>query len=229
MELDDLDRRLLAHFSRRFPKPSTLDYCAFDAKHEEIMQLCNSTELYLQTDLLRSFVSNNRWGLIGDWKDFPAFVGDLTVLSSRHSLDCEHDHAFFFLHLSPHGDFDAADRALLKEWINRFLSPVSQRHKSRTAHWGEHALDYLAIYAILGGELNFAVEQILEHRDWWLTGLKEFVDPDGHAMTEDIRRHFKELQNSTDNQRLPTTVFIDPSVIAAVVDTMMTYDGLLIA
>ena len=89
MKLDDLDHRILEHFSRRFPKPSGMDYCEYDVSADEVEQLCGDPELYARTTLLSSFTFHNRLGMFGDWRNFPPFCGEIAVLCRRLALSYE--------------------------------------------------------------------------------------------------------------------------------------------
>ncbi len=60
MQLDDLDERLLAHFSARFPKPGMLEFCEYDVDLSEVTQLCQHPRPFEVEGLIGTFVGHNR-------------------------------------------------------------------------------------------------------------------------------------------------------------------------
>lgn len=226
MKLDEFDQRLLDHFSGRFKKPEQLDYCSFDASAADIGRIC-SPDLFLHSTALTSFLSHNRLGLIGTWIDFPSFVGDLTIHCRREELNSPCDLAFLFLHLSPAGAFRRMDRTILKEWLNHLLFLDVHLRSNKAYLWSEFPIFLLALYAELGGDLNMAMERGLRDRLAWTSNLTSFIDDEGHACLGRIQRLFVELQESIDNQSLPSKSFIAHWVIKAILDVFSRYDGLI--
>lgn len=212
-QLDELDQQLLTHFAARFPKPASIDFCDYDVRPEHAELLVSDPRLYANQDLIWTFVRHNRLGMFGDWRDFPAFVGDLAVFCRREPMMMEGDHGFFFLHLSEHGVFDADDRALLRRWVEDILLPwESPLRRSSVLHWHRHECSYLALLIELGGDVHEVLARNLERsRFVEVTPLARALS-DPFPTEAELREHFDWLM-FTDNQVLPTKRYIRPALV----------------
>lgn len=217
---DDLDRRLLDHFAGRFSRPATLEYCEYDVSADEVARICGGRTL-LEEGLVERFVSHNRLGFVGDyWTAFPPFAGNVAAFCRRGSLTLEHDLAFFFLHLGPHGAFDGSDVALLGEWVEDLLRPWERPiERGERLWWTEHALDYLALHARLGGDPAAAVRANLERQEQptaLVSALSDFIDRGGCLDEARAGAHLEGFGRSVANQMLPTDELVTATEIALV-------------
>ncbi|MBL4844861.1 MAG: hypothetical protein JKY65_04975 [Planctomycetes bacterium] len=208
MNLDALDHLLLGHFEDWFPRPSTLDFCEYDASADDVQRLCEANDLYEDAGLIWLVASHARLGLVGDWTCYPAFTGHLTVFTRRRSLISEFDLAFLFLHSSPAGRFSSSETALLKDWSCDLLLPwraplVERRDLFDVA---AHALDLLALHSLWGGDVEAVLELNLQQVDGaptpLVSALLDFVGKRG-VQEDRVRAHFSSLFTSFDNQSLP--------------------------
>jgi len=234
MQRDDLDERLLRHFAARFPKPDTLDFCVYDVSQDEVDQICRHEAPNEVTGLIETFVSHNRLGMFGDWRDFSPFAGEVAVICRRRSLTLEHDLAFFHLHSSRYGRFDSQDFPLLLEWTEDILMPWRRPiARDDILYWSEHALDYLALCCKLGGDAEFILAEnvarssAIQCPTELMKALKEFLDENEHCDEAKIEQHFDAMAGSWDNQALPGNDFVDRSSVKKVSSAVKLYDGLI--
>jgi hypothetical protein len=215
-DLDALDEELLDHFGARFPKPASIDFCDYDVNPEDAVRLCSDPRLYANEKLIWTFVRHNRYGMFGDWRDFPAFVGDLAVFCRREPMMLQGDHGFFFLHLAEGGAFNGEDRALLRRWVEDMLMPWERPIERSTMHlFGlyKHEQDwsYLGLLIELGGDVNEVLARNLERsRFIEVTKLARGLS-EGDALEVEFREHFKSLLLA-DNQTPPTKRFFRRSL-----------------
>jgi hypothetical protein len=221
-DLDELDHELLSHFGARFPRPASIGFCDYDVRPEDAAKLCTDPRLYANKDLIWTFVRHNRLGMFGDWRDFPAFVGDLAVFCRREPMMMEGDHGFFFLHLSEHGAFDDEDRALLRRWVEDILTPWQRPLRRGLLHWCKQECSYLGLFIELGGDVHEVLARNLERsRFVELTKLaRALSDP---LLTEQaVREHFDWLM-FTDNQTLPIRRYVRPTLVDEVWRAIRTF------
>jgi len=212
MNLDAFDDDLLEHFDSRFPKPDRIELCELDVRLEEARLACQSR--LFETDLAPRFASNNRLGLLGDCRDFPAFAAELMVFCRRARSLHECDLAFFFLHSLPAGAFSEEDRGLVGAWVDDVLMPW-RRPIERSDPLGlpEHALSYLALVSLLGGDPCQRVGANLDRLSGsdsppLLVSLRPALDRRGRVRKDVVRRHFQRLNASSDNQDLPVSELV---------------------
>lgn len=226
-DLDALDEVLLAHFGTRFPKPTSIDFCDYDVAPEDAARLCTDPRLYANEGLIGTFVRHNRYGMLGDWRDFPAFVGDLAVFCRRQPMMLDGDHGFFFLHLAEGGAFDDEDRALLRRWVEDILMPWKRSIERSTMHvFGvykyEQDWSYLGLLIELGGDVNEVLARNLERsRFTEVTKLARALSQ-GDAREAEFREHFKSLLLA-DNQTPPTKRFVRRTLATEVWRAVRTF------
>ena len=168
---DDLDTRLLEHFAHRFPRPTTLDFCAYDVDREEVQLLCQYPHPFalvsqsitplallqppLERDLLHTYIFNLRYEMFGNWKDFPAFAGMMCCYFRRESFLLDNLLSPFLLHLGYSGLFQKEDIPILREWTDDILMPW-KRSISRESGFPDYSnvLSYLLIHAALDGNIE---------------------------------------------------------------------------
>jgi hypothetical protein len=227
--LDDLDRDLLDHWSTRFPKPPQLDFCAYDVSEHEVRCLCSFPRTFDVPGLIPFFVSHNRYGMMGDWRDFPAFAGDAAVYFRRHPFPLEFDLSFFLLHAkSSEGAFSEEDHTMLRRWVVDILEPWSQPMKRIMTH-EEHQLDLLVLLDVLGGSVLEVVDHNLSRvsEDRSITplvaALAGLLDPDGQVDAERICQHFAQMGDAASNQELPTKELVPTASVDALLETMRRF------
>jgi hypothetical protein len=113
LNLDSVDDRLLTTFADSFPRPIEIPICTYDVDRAEMIELCAGNRVYENSSLICNFVSNNRWGMFGDWSHFPPFAGDVAVYARRNGFDHEHDLLFYYLHTCACGSFPDT----FNEWL----------------------------------------------------------------------------------------------------------------
>jgi hypothetical protein len=212
-DLDELDEQLLSHFAARFPKPASIDFCDYDVRPEHAAKLCTDARLYANQELIWTFVRHNRLGMFGDWRNFPAFVGDLAVFCRREPMMMEGDHGFFFLHLGQHGSFDEEDRALLRRWVEDILMPWHRPlRRSPVMHWCRQELSYLGLLIELGGDVHEVLARNLERSRFVERTKLARALSDPFPTEETVREHFESLM-FTDNQKLPLERYVRPTLV----------------